>query len=188
MITTLPPILPGILRRFVREQDGISAVEFAMILPLMITLYLGCIEVTKAVSADRKTTLVAHTVGDLVAQTNCVTSAELTNVYDAAKAVLSPYDGAELAVVVSSILIDANKNATVAWSEPFNGATAHQNGDTSKIPDTLKVASTSLIWAEAKYVYKPIFATVITGPKTLTDQIFLRPRLSSTVVRKASCP
>ena len=56
------------LRGFAADQNGVSAVEFAILLPLMLTLYLGGVEISQAVSADRKTTLVAHTVGDLTAQ------------------------------------------------------------------------------------------------------------------------
>src|SRR5262249_34725949 len=56
------------LRRFARDKRGISAVEFAMLLPLMVTLYLGGVEVSQAVAIDRKVTLIARTVADLVAQ------------------------------------------------------------------------------------------------------------------------
>ena len=47
------------IRRLLRDKRGISAVEFAMLLPLMVTLYLGGVEVSQAVAIDRKVTLVA---------------------------------------------------------------------------------------------------------------------------------
>src|SRR5512138_82157 len=98
----------GLIRRLGRSRDdenGVSAVEFAMLLPLMITLYLGSIEVTQAVSADRKMTLVAGTIGDLVAQTqnSCISTTEVTAVFEAGKAVLYPYDANLLKAVVTSV-------------------------------------------------------------------------------------
>ena len=69
------------MRRFVGDQDGVSAVEFALLLPLMLTLYLGGVEVSQAVSADRKTMLVAHSIGDIISQYSCVTSSDMTNIF-----------------------------------------------------------------------------------------------------------
>ena len=49
------------------------------------------------------------------------------------------------------------------------------------LPTALKVANTSLIWSEVSYDYKPTIGYVITGTLTLSDQIYMRPRLSDTV-------
>ena len=58
--------------RLARDQEGVSAVEFAMLLPLMLTLYLGGVEVSQGISIDRKVTLTARTVADLVAQVSSI--------------------------------------------------------------------------------------------------------------------
>jgi Flp pilus assembly protein TadG len=169
------------LRRFAADQDGVSAVEFAMLLPLMITLYLGGVEISQAVSADRKTTLVAHTVGDLISQVTCLVPADMTNVFNAAKAVLYPYGVNNLKVIATRVDMDSTGRATVMWSNTLGGATARSGDVSSLIPTTLKAPSTSLIWAEATYTYRPTIGYVITGSLTLNDKIFLRPRLSSVV-------
>ena len=70
-----------------------------MIAPLMITIYLGGVEVTQAVAVNRKTTIVAHTVADLVAQDTNVTNADMNNILAASAAVASPYaQGKRLAI------------------------------------------------------------------------------------------
>jgi Flp pilus assembly protein TadG len=186
--TSIP--LPAPLRRFAADQSGVSAVEFAILLPLMLTMYLGGVEVSQAVSADRKTTLVAHTVGDLVAQASNVTSADVTNVLNAGAAVAYPFSSNNLKTTVTSVCIDTTGTiATVAWSRTQNG-TAHSGVVTSSIPTALMVANTSLIWGEASYAYRPTIGWTITGTLNLSDKFFLRPRLSTSVTldSAANCP
>jgi Flp pilus assembly protein TadG len=183
-------IMPAPLRRFAADQRGVSAVEFAILLPLMLTLYLGGVEVSQAVSADRKTTLVAHTVGDLTAQASDVTTADMTNVLNASSAVAYPFAAANLKVTVSSVCIDSTgTRATIAWSKTLNG-TVRSGTVTSLIPSALMVASTSLIWGEAHYAYKPTIGWTITGTLNLGDKFFLRPRLSNSVTldSASACP
>ena len=159
-----------------------------MLLPLMLTLYLGGVEVSQAVSADRKTMLVAHSVGDIITQYSCVTSTDITNIFTVGKEVLYPYDPTNLKVTATSVTVDANGKATVAWSQVFNGATARSGDVTSLIPAALVTASlnSSLIWAEASYSYKPTVGYVITGTLTLNEKVYMRPRLSASVTYSAS--
>jgi Flp pilus assembly protein TadG len=169
------------LSAFAADQRGVSAVEFAILLPLMLTLYLGGAEISQAVSADRKTTLVAHTVGDLTAQASNVASSDVTNIFSAATAVAYPLSSSNLTVTLSSICIDSTgTRATIGWSQTLNG-TARSGTVTSLIPSALMVANTSLIWGEAHYAYKPTIGWTITGTLNLGDQFFLRPRLSCSV-------
>jgi len=170
------------VRRLLRDKRGVSAVEFAMLLPLMVTLYLGGVEISQAVAIDRKVTLVARTLGDLVAQATTVTNAEMTNILNAATAVVQPYDISKLKITVSSVVIDSSGVAKIAWSDTKNG-TARTVGTTVTLPTALNTASTSLIWAETEYAYTPTIGYVITGTKNLKDQIYLRPRLSDSVAR-----
>jgi len=173
------------LGRFVADQRGVSALEFALLMPLMITLYLGGVEISQAVSADRKATLVSHTIGDLVAQSSDIVDADMTNILNAASSVAYPFAVANLTVTVSSVCIDANGVATVAWSDTLNG-TIRAGTVTSSIPSALLTANTSLIWGEATYNYRPTIGWTITGTLTLRDKIFLRPRLSSSVTRSSA--
>jgi len=170
------------LRRFLRDKRGVSAVEFAMLLPLMITLYLGGVEVSQAVAVDRKVTLISRSLGDLVAQATTVSNADMTNILAATAAIIVPYVDAKLKITVSSVVIDAQGVAKIAWSDTKNG-TARAVGSTVTLPAALNTASSSLIWAESQYAYTPVIGYVITGTMTLKDQIYMRPRLSDTVAR-----
>jgi Flp pilus assembly protein TadG len=166
--------------RLIADRRGSSVVEFAVLLPLMLIMYFGSIQITDAISADRQVTLVASTVAEITSQYSQVASTDVSNILSAASAVLSPFSVANATVTLSSITVDANGNATIAWSSCLNG-TARSGNVTNLIPAGLLVPNTSVIWGEASYKYKPAIGWVITGTLQMYDQIFLRPRQSTSV-------
>ncbi len=168
--------------RLIADDSGSSAVEFAVLLPLMLVMYFGSIQITDAISADRQVTLVASTVAEITSQYSSVSNTDVSNILSAASAVLAPFPVANATVTLSSVTIDSNGKATIAWSSSLNG-TQRATGTTvtSLIPAGLIVANTSVIWGEATYSYKPVIGWVLTGTLPMYDQIFLRPRQSTAV-------
>src|SRR5215467_831270 len=150
---------------FVRDRRGISAVEFSMLLPLMVTMYLGVVEVSKGVAIDRKVTLTTRTMADLASRVTSINNTDMSNLLNATAAVISPYDQSKVKVVLSAVNIDANGVATIGWSDTLHGS-ARSVGSTVTVPTALKVASTRLIWSEVSYAYSPTFGYVLTGDMT----------------------
>jgi Flp pilus assembly protein TadG len=173
------------IARFSKDRSGMSAVEFAMLLPLMMTLYLGTSEISQGISINRKVTLTARSLSDLASQPTNITNADMTNILNAASAVVAPYTVSNLKATVSEVTIDANGKATVTWSDTYQG-TARSVGSTVTLPTALDVANTSLILGEVTYTYKPPIGYVVTGTLTLKDQMYMRPRQSNSVTRSAS--
>jgi Flp pilus assembly protein TadG len=171
------------LARFAHDRRGVSAVEFAMLLPLMITLYLGTVEISQGVAINRKVTLTTRTVADLASQVSSINNADMTNILKATAAVVAPYDASKLKVVVSAVTIGADSVAKVTWSDTLNGTKYEPGTVITTIKPALKVPNTTLIWSEVTYLYKPTIGYMISGTLTLADQIFMRPRLSDTVTR-----
>jgi Flp pilus assembly protein TadG len=66
------------LVRFSDDRSGLSAVEFAMLLPLMLTLYLGSVEISQGIAINRKVTLTARSLADLASQPTNITNADMT--------------------------------------------------------------------------------------------------------------
>src|SRR5262249_9680955 len=147
---------------FASDKSGVAAVEFAMLLPLMLSLWLGAVELSQGIAADRKVTLTSRTVADLVSQVTSINNTDMSNSLNAASAVMAPFSLGNLKVTVSSITIDANGKATIAWSDTLNG-TARAKGSTVTLPAALAVANTSLIWSEVQYSYTPTIGYVVTG-------------------------
>jgi Flp pilus assembly protein TadG len=173
------------LSQFCSERRAVAAVEFAMLLPVLVSLYLGCVELSRGIAADRKVTLVAHTVADLATQFTDIADSDMSNILNASAAIMAPYAASSLQAVVSELAIDAKGNATVVWSDTLNG-TARTPGQTVTIPSTLAVPNTYLILGETTYNYNPVFGYVITGTLTLTDKIYMQPRQSVCVTRKGA--
>jgi Flp pilus assembly protein TadG len=173
------------LARFSEDRRGMSAVEFAMLLPLMMTLYLGSAEISQGISIDRKVTLTARALADLASQPTNITNADMTNILNAASAIIAPYSVSKLKATVSELSIDSNGKATVVWSDTYQG-TARSVGQVVTLPTALAVPNTSLIFGEVQYSYKPTIGYVVTGTLTLKDQMYMRPRQANTVTRSTS--
>jgi Flp pilus assembly protein TadG len=176
------PELIARIASFARDRRGVSAVEFAMLLPLMVTLYLGVVEVSTGVAIDRKVTLTTRTMADLASRVTSINNADMTNMLNATSAVIAPYDQSKVKVVLSAVNIDANGVAKVSWSDTLHGS-ARSVGSTVTVPTVLAVPNTTLIWSEVSYNYNPTFGYVLTGNMNLNDQIYMRPRLSDTITR-----
>src|SRR5215475_4876249 len=91
---------------FVRDRRGISAVEFAMLLPLMVTMYLGVVEVSQGVAIDRKVTLTTRTMGDLASRVSSINNADISSLLSASAAVIAPDQASPLKIVLSAVNID----------------------------------------------------------------------------------
>jgi hypothetical protein len=99
----------------------------------------------------------------------------MSNIFDASTAIMAPYTG-PLTVTVSCISIDANKNATVKWSETRNGTKL--SGAVS-IPSDLKLANSQIVYSTVSYSYKPAIGYTITGTLTLSEQMYMMPRITA---------
>ena len=174
------------LKSFLRNQSAVSALEFAMILPIMVTLYLGGTEVGTGLTLNRKVTEVTSTMADLVTQSTGLPNADISNIFDAASSIVAPYDAAPLTLKVSEIIIDSTGKSTVEWSQGRNTA-PDAGGSTVSLPAAVATPSTWVIMSEVHYTYKPVIGYVMTGTYDLSDKFYLRPRLSNSICQP-TCP
>lgn len=177
-----------LIGRFARDRRGNAAVEFAFVVPLMLTLFFGTVEFSSGVAVNRKVTLVARTMSDLVSQSSTVTDTDLTNFTTTGKAIMTPYDTTPLHTTVSELYIDpATLTAKVKWSK---GYAPRGLNTTVSIPTALQIGGTYLIYSEVDYKYVPAVGYVMakTGI-TLSDFTFTRPRQSLCVLYSQTvCP
>jgi Flp pilus assembly protein TadG len=169
------------VRRLPVDTRGVAAVEFAMLLPLMLMIFFGTIQISSAVAVDRKVSLVARTLSDLISQASTVTDTDLNNAFATGLAIMSPYASAPLQAVVSEIYVyPTTLLAKVKWSKGSN-ASAHACNQLMTLPTALQVPSSYLIMSEVTYNYQPVVGFDITTKFVsttfpLSDQMYTRPR------------
>jgi Flp pilus assembly protein TadG len=169
-----------------RDARGSAAVEFAVIVPIMLTLFFGVVEFSSGIAVDRKVTLVARTMSDLTSQSTSVTDADLSNFTITARAIMTPYPSGLLNSTVSELFVDNTLVAKVKWSK---GSAARAVNSVVVIPATLQIAGTYLIFAEANYTYTPTIGYVMKTAVTLSDFTYTRPRQSTCVLyNTTTCP
>lgn len=176
----------SIVRRFRADKDGVAAVEFAFVLPIMITLYIGSVATTIGVMTDRKLTILTHSIADIVAQSTTVKADDPPKIFAAAKAIMSPYDTTDTVVGmrIQSVSIKSATNACLEWSISSSTLlpTRTDTNVITLIPLDLRTVGTHLVWSETVYKYTPIVGSEYTGGViSLTGQNFLRPRQSGQV-------
>jgi Flp pilus assembly protein TadG len=206
-VATMRTGLARCLTAFRRDRSGVSALEFAFVLPLMLTIYIGSFELSQGLSAKTKVSQTARTITDLVSRsattdpscaptpTPCILTSQMSDIFQATNTIMSPFTitSAQFVLVVSTINIDANGNSTIGQSCASDGNTYYTAGQSITVPAALIVPSTQLIWGTASYTYSPFlvrggapFYTMV-GPVTLADQMYMSPRNSPTVNFQSPC-
>lgn len=172
------------LRRLIRQaaasRRGVAAVEFAMILPAMLAIYFGIVEVAQGVMVDRKVTQLNRSLADLTAQSATVTTTDISSIFDASLSVMTPYAPASSRMMIASVVVNAAGVAKVCWSDQRN-STALAVGSTVTLPADLLIPNSSVIMAKASYDFVPLIGYLLTGTIRIGDTaIYMRPRAGKT--------
>ncbi|MEM1284388.1 MAG: TadE/TadG family type IV pilus assembly protein [Pseudomonadota bacterium] len=167
---------------FRKSRRGVAATEFALLAPFMIALWLGSSELTQGVAAERKVSLAASTLADLVTQQTNVTPTEMNEIMNATVAIMTPFSTANLAIEIAGVEIDEDGATNVVWSDARGaGSSAPTVGEGYDVPAELIRPESFLVVAQLRYAYTPPTMHTITGSLELSDSFFLRPRQSDTI-------
>jgi Flp pilus assembly protein TadG len=177
--------------RLMRDTGAVSAIEFALIVPLMLVMFFGVIEISAGVAIDRKVSMVTQTTSDLVSRYKSVTDVDISGVFTVANAMLTPYQSAPMKAKITEIYINpATGNACVQWSRAVNDTKYADNAVIAVPADLIAkdaanqiIANQYLIFSEVDYVYTPTVGYVLAKSGiTIGDRTYTRPRLSNCVL------
>lgn len=177
----------GLIRRLAHDKSGIGAIEFAILVPVLLMLYLGALQTTLALSAAQRATRAAGTVADLITQQASVNKAALAGMPSVARAIFVPFTITGMTLKITGITIDASSKATVTWSWAQDGTAPYTVGSTvSNVPTDINKASSFLVRAELAAPYQlisfgPDFLPSGYNSITIQRQYFYRQRTGTSI-------
>ncbi|WBU30616.1 pilus assembly protein [Rhodopseudomonas palustris] len=197
------------VRSLQANVDAVAATEFAIVVPFLLLLFIGGVELANGMAISVKVSATAHSVADMVTQNTSLSTTSMQNILTGASATIAPYSVNDssgkslLTVTVSEVSSDANGNLTLQWSRSFNGAT-FGSGRTSlsglTVPTSLNGTvgnasnpnnqndQVSFIVGEVSYAYTPNLGFTISGTVNLTDTVWMFPRCSTDSPANSSGP
>lgn len=185
---TRPLSRPRGLLSLLRDRSAVAAVEFALLLPLMLTLFIGGNEISTALAIYRKVGHTSSTLGDLVAQVSTLTASDMTDILAASAAVMTPYSTSKAKMVISAVKYSTSSGYKVCWSAAQNDSVwTSGSAPPITLPTGLVSDGEEVIVTRVQYSYTSPFSVIMTdiwgaGAITLSDLSYFRPRISSTVV------
>ncbi len=167
---------------FLRQDTGAAAVEFAFILPFMLLLYFGLVDVTGLISLNRRIVSAAATMTDLVTQqkTN-VLDTTIIDQFNAAYAIVQPLAASNIRIEVYDYRFDGTTTQLV-WKMSNNQGPTCGAAPTTTNMGPLMTAGNDVVIARTCTSYTPAIAnfmgTNILGATTFSvrQAISGRPR------------
>lgn len=197
------------VRSLQADVDAVAATEFAIVVPFLLALFIGGVELANGMAISVKVSATAHSIADMVTQNTSLSTSSMQNILTGASATIAPYSISDssgkslLTVTVSEVSSDANGNLTLQWSQSYNGAT-FGTGRTSlsglTVPTSLNGTvgnaanpnnqndQVSFIVGEVSYAYTPNLGFTISGTVNLTDAVWMFPRCSTDSPANSSGP
>ncbi len=138
-------------RKLRGDRSGVGAVEFALIAPVLIVLYMGSLEVSVAMSVNKKLARAASTVADLVTQDETVNKTFLKSMLNVAQSVMTPFRSDGIKVKVTGISIDGSGVGKTTWSWQEDNTRAYTVGSIQSLPKDLAIPNTFLVRTEIEF-------------------------------------
>ena len=169
------------IKNFKKAEQGIAAIEFAMFVPLLLTMMLGMVDIGNALLAHKKVATAAQIVGDLVAREVSVSDAEINDAYAAAKMAIEPLNTTLFGLDVASVqYVGTSLTPTVRWQQTYNSTA---NSQAATIAAGLGQENEGVLVITARYTFTPIFSRFFLHTKQMQEVSVIRGRRTSFVSR-----
>lgn len=185
------------LRKLWQDVSGVAAIEFALLLPILVALLIGSLEVTFKLWSTQKAEKLAVTLSDVVAQSKAVTYSDLDKLTGAVDKIMDPFSfGNNGKVIISSVYVPQGETeAMVNWQCSFPTTSSYsatselgEKGDEANLPtDFEMVEKDNVIVTEVFYTYEPIAPGVLFDNDPIYRRAMFKPRLGNLVTPPEGC-
>ncbi len=169
-------------RKLKSNEDGVAAIEFALIAPIMIMMYFGLAEVAYAISFDRKISHSTNVAGDLATQVSQITADDMTEIMTATLKVLSVDNVSDIKLEIASYDLDQNGNPRLVGKALMNdGPQQFKHFDPASLDSRILNENSGVVVARIAYDFEPIKVKYFKSNFTLRENFLLKPRKSARV-------
>lgn len=166
------------------DQHGVAYLEFALLLPFLMLLFLGGIELSRYVQAGQKADKLTHTVVDLIAQAPTISESELDQIMQAVEHIMNPLPFEQNGVIiVSCVGYNSYGQLRVKWQYKGGGeldrdSAIGTSGNQPNLPDGFTVeARDNVIIAETYYSMQPMISEDYAEPMEFYRTAYYLPRI-----------
>lgn len=166
------------LKNWWHQEDGVAAIEAAMLFPPMVALLLGVYDLGNGIILNGRTITASQVTADLISRDKTVNLSDVNDAIVAAQLVYQPYGLRDFGIDVVSVKFDSQRRPQILWREtrdmsPNNNAVDNINGIGSP--------GEGMIVVTVEYTYKPLFAKYFTDDIDMIEIAYARGRRSPTV-------
>jgi Flp pilus assembly protein TadG len=170
-----------------RCRRGLAAVEFALLLPMMVALFCVVMEMGNFLTVQRKVVQATQNAADLLTQEKTLGNANFDDVTQALRVILRPFPDASLAYRVTSVVYNATSGAAaVGWQKSYGTLGSAPVGPTSTAAGLGLPGESSLV-VNLSYVYTPLFPQIAPSSITIGETAIARPRRVRVIPCTSGC-
>jgi Flp pilus assembly protein TadG len=205
--TTARPTRSSRLAAFARAEQGLAALEFALVVPLLVMALVGFSEIDRYAATTRQLESSANAISQMLTQSTSVTNGDLNFAYDSLTVLFprvlddSARKGArwrdDISVAMSSVAF-AKTNPACATNCAYTAQVAWSGGSAKRpcatplksAPNASRPSSTelpadafgpnALVAVDLEFTYAPLFAAKLFGPVTIKRSGFMQARYTPT--------
>lgn len=169
-------------RRYGSDARGVASIEMALIFPVMLIVFIGLVDASNLLTANRRVTLTASTLGDLVTQSpGAVTTADLNGFFDAASPIMDPFPATSTSLELYTFT-PSGGSAVLDWQYKTVGVGCGAAPAVDATMLTLMAEDNDVVVSRTCYIWQPVLGVILGfATTTLQDQLMLRPRQTARI-------
>lgn len=175
--------LKKLTKRYKSDHQGVAAIEFVFVAPVMIFMYFGLAEISSAIIADRQISHAANVAGDLATQVATIDAAQMSEIMTATTLVMGIPSNkiGDVKLEIASFSRDVNDNIVPLGKASLN-APITTPFDADGLDDLILSNNSGVVVARVEYDYEPLKLRYFDSNFTLSETFLLKPRVAANVV------